>query len=72
MLIPEDTSPPVTRNVATDVRLNLFTRYVLVCFQVLETNSERLSGSDKACHENFSDFGRFSSQYSIWMTSEYK
>jgi len=43
MLIPDDNgvphiailteiSPPVTRNVATDVRLNLFTRYVLICF----------------------------------------
>ena len=47
MLIPDDDgvlhiailteiSPTVTRNVATNVHLNLFTKYVLVCFQVLE------------------------------------
>jgi len=43
MLIPDDkgvlhiailteTSPPVTRDVAEDVQLNLYTKYVLVCF----------------------------------------
>ena len=47
MLIPDDNgmlhiailteiSPPETRYVATNVHLNLFTKYVLVCFQVLE------------------------------------
>jgi len=83
MLIPDDDgvphiailteiSPPVTRNVATDVRLNLFTRYVLICFQVLEIKLELLCGPDNACHENSSDFGRCSGQYSIWMSSEFK
>jgi len=49
MLIPDDEgvfhiailteiSPPVTRDVAADVQLNLYTKYVLVFFQVLETN----------------------------------
>jgi hypothetical protein len=83
MLIPDDEgvlhiailteiSPPVPRDVAADTQLNLYTKYVLVFFQVLRTKVERLSVSDKACHENSSDFGRFSSQYSIWVASEYK
>jgi len=42
------------------------------CFQVLKTKVERLSGSDKACHENASDLGRCSCQYSIWVAVEYK
>jgi len=29
-------SPPETRNVAANVRLELYTKYVLVCFQVLK------------------------------------
>jgi hypothetical protein len=72
MLIPDDKgvlhiailteiSPPVSRDVAEDVHLNLYTKYVLVCFQVLKTKVERLSGSDKSCHENSSDLGRGSS-----------
>ena len=83
MLIPDDDGvlriailteipPPVARDVAADVQLNLYTRYVLVCFQVLKTKFERLSGSDKACRENSSDFGRCSGQYSICVASEYK
>jgi len=83
MLIPDDkgvlhiailteTSPPVTREVAENVQLYLYTKYVIVFFQVLEIKVERLSGSDKACQENFSDFCQFSSQYSIWMASGYK
>jgi hypothetical protein len=43
-----------------------------ICFQVLNTKFERLSGSDKACHENSSDFGRCSSQYSTCVASERK
>jgi len=53
MLIPDDKgvlqiailteiSPPVTKDVAADVQLNLFTRYVLVCFQILKTKFERI------------------------------
>jgi hypothetical protein len=53
MLIPDDEgvlhvailtelSPSVTRDVAADVELNLFTKYVLVCFQVLKTKVERI------------------------------
>jgi hypothetical protein len=45
MLIPDDEgvphlailieiSPPVTRDVAEDIQLNLYTKYVLVCFQI--------------------------------------
>ena len=51
MLIPDDegvlhiailteTSPPVTRDIAADVQLNLYTKYVIVCFQVLKTKAE--------------------------------
>jgi len=83
MLIPDDEgvnhiailteiSPPETRNVAENVRLNLYTKYVLVCFHVLKTKVEGSSGSYKACHGNSSDLGRCSSQYSMWMTFEYK
>jgi hypothetical protein len=47
MLIPDDEgvlhlailteiSPPVTRDVAEDIQLNLYTKYVLVCFQVFK------------------------------------
>jgi hypothetical protein len=83
MLIPDDKgelhiailteiSPPAPVNVANDVRLNLFTKYVLVCFQVLKTKVERLSGSDKSCHENSLDLGRGSSKYSMRGASEYK
>jgi len=83
MLIPDDDgvlhiailteiSPPVTRNVAANVRLDLYTKYAVVCFQVLEIKLERLSGPDNACHENSSDFGRCYRQYSIWMASEFK
>jgi len=47
MLIPDDEgvlhiailteiSPPETRNVAANVRLELYTKYVPVCFQVLK------------------------------------
>jgi len=83
MLIPDDEgvlhiailtdiSPPVTRDIAADVQLNLYTKYVLVCFQVLKTKFERLSGSDKASNENSSDLGQYSSQYSICLASEYK
>jgi hypothetical protein len=83
MLIPDDEgvlhiailteiTPPVTRDVAADVKLNLYTKYVLVCFQVLKTKVERLLGLNKACHENSPDLGRCSSQYSIQVASEYK
>jgi len=83
MLIPDDEgvlhiailneiSPPETKDVAADVQLNLYTKYVLVCIQVLKDEVERLSSSDKACHENSSYLGRFSSQCSIWVASEYK
>ena len=52
MLIPDDKGvlhiailteipPPVTREVAADVRLNLYTKYVLVFFQVLKMNGCR-------------------------------
>ena len=64
--------PPVTRDVAADVQLQLYTKYVTVCFQVLKTKVERLSGSEKACHEISSDLGRCYSQYSIGVASEYK
>jgi len=58
MLIPDDEgvihiailteiSPPETRNVAANVRLDLYTKYVLVCFLVLKTNVEMLSGSER-------------------------
>ena len=51
MLIPDDNgvlhiailaeiSPPVARDVAEDVHLNLYTKYVPVCFQVLKTKVE--------------------------------
>lgn len=83
MLIPDDEgvlhlailteiTPRVTRDVAEDVKLNLYTKYVLVCFQVLQTKDEGLLGSDKACHENSSGLGRRPTQYSIWAASEYK
>jgi hypothetical protein len=65
-------SPPVTRGVAADIQINLYTKYVLVCFQVLKTKVERLSVSDTVCRENSSDLGRCSSQYLIWVASEYK
>jgi hypothetical protein len=82
MLIPDDEgmlhiailteiSPPLRRDVAADIHLNLYTKYVLVCIQVLKIKVERLSGSDKACHENSSELGRCSSQYSIRVSSEY-
>jgi hypothetical protein len=83
MLIPDDDevlhiailteiSPPVTRDVEADVQLNLYTKYVLVFLQVFKTKVESLPGSYKACHENSSELGRCSSQYSIWVASEYK
>jgi hypothetical protein len=83
MLIPDDEgvlhiailteiSTPETRDVAADIRLNLYTKYVLVCFQVLGNKVQWLSGSDKACHENSSDLGPCSRQYSICLASEYK
>jgi hypothetical protein len=83
MLIPDDQgvlhiailteiSPLVSRDVAADVHLNLYTKYVTVCFQVLKTKVELLSGSNKACHVNFLDLGRCSSQYSICVACKYK
>jgi len=46
MLIPEDTSPPVTRNVATDVRLNLFTRSnPTTAYRLLVNNNNNLANS---------------------------
>jgi hypothetical protein len=70
--ILNEISAPETRNVAADVRFELYTKYVLVCFQVLKTKVERLSGSDNSCHEISSDTVRCSSQYSICVASEYK
>ena len=70
--ILNEISPPETRDVAADVQLQLYTKYVTVCFQVLKTKVERLSGSEKACHEISSDLGRCYSQYSIGVASEYK
>jgi hypothetical protein len=70
--ILNEISPPETRNVAAIVWLELYTKYVLVCFQVLKIKVERLSGSENSCHQNSSGPSRRSNQYSIWMASEYK
>jgi hypothetical protein len=43
-----------------------------VCFQVFKTKVERLSGLYKAWHENASELGRCSCQYSIWVAAERK
>jgi hypothetical protein len=66
MLMPDDQgvlhiailneiSPTETRNIEANVRFELYTRYILVCFQVLKIKVERMSGSDNSCHENSSD-----------------